>query len=228
MHRGFPRPVYPHEWKNRCRDLTFPIRATSGRQKRAERLITPWNDPRSTDVDDDQREPSRRQDLSPPYANGYQFCRRACDEQSRTRTSFEYELRQLGSPLFPARLFVRWLARIAAMFARALSPDAQFWSEVRSDLEGWPRSLGTASGLIIDRRDRSFLFFYFPITPGRVVELRPSIRGEFAQRRLLGRGWWVLGDKMAIRAKYLRERFEEVILRTRGFWELVHWLLRIN
>lgn len=37
----------------------------------------------------------------------------ARDEQSRTWTSFEYELRQLASPLFPARLFVRWLARIA-------------------------------------------------------------------------------------------------------------------
>lgn len=69
----------------------------------------------------------------------------ARDEQSRTWTSFEYELRQLGSPLFPARLFVRWLARIAGHCTRGLQvPTLQFRSEVRSDLEGWPRSLVSA------------------------------------------------------------------------------------
>lgn len=57
--------------------------------------------------------------------------------------SFEYELRQLGSPLFPARLFVRWLARIAGHYVRALRSPRRFNSDPRSgqNLEGWPRSL---------------------------------------------------------------------------------------
>lgn len=38
--------------------------------------------------------------------NGYQFRQQEEHEQSRPR-SFEYKLRQLDSPLFPPRLFVR-------------------------------------------------------------------------------------------------------------------------